>query len=159
MAERRQFVTLFLDKLIRNFYVKEYDERKKQFQEELKEIMSNENEIPIFVCTLALPFAPCPLHIYEPRYRLMLRRAIDYGSKQFGMCMYTERTPNHITEYGCLLEIQNHQFTRDGRAIISTIGRNRFKILSSKTKDGYIVAQVEWVKDVRVESVQELAGE
>jgi Lon protease-like protein len=120
--------------------------------------ISNENEIPIFVCTLTLPFAPCPLHIYEPRYRLMLRRAIDYGSKQFGMCMYTEENTSHITEYGCLLEIKNYQFTRDGRAIISTFGKKRFKIVSSKTKDGYIVAEVEWVKDTRVETDQKREG-
>lgn len=82
----------------------------------------------------------------------MLRRAIDYGSNQFGMCMYTEENANHITEYGCLLEIKNYQFTRDGRAIISTFGKKRFKVVSSTTKDGYIVAQVEWIKDVRTET-------
>jgi hypothetical protein len=81
LAERRQFITLFLDKLLRNYYPIDFEERVTQFKDELKDITSNENEIPIFVCTLALPFAPCPLHIYEPRYRLMLRRAIDFGSK------------------------------------------------------------------------------
>ena len=66
--------------------------------------------------------------------------------------MYTEENANHITEYGCLLEIKNYQFTRDGRAIISTFGKKRFKVVSSTTKDGYIVAQVEWIKDVRAET-------
>ena len=88
----------------------------------------------------------------------MLRRAIDFGSKQFGMCMYTERSANHITEYGCLLEIKNYQFTRDGRAIVSTFGKKRFKILSSKIKDGYVVAQVEWIKDIRVVTEREKRG-
>jgi Lon protease-like protein len=143
---------------LRNFYTVEYAERKKQQQEELKELSSSENEIPIFVCTLALPFAPCPLHIYEPRYRLMLRRAIESGSKQFGMCMYSDKTPYRFTEYGCMLEIRSHQFTRDGRAIVATIGGRRFKVLNSSTKDGYTVAQVEWVKDIRVENEKEKAG-
>ena len=158
MAERRQYLTKFVDKLLRNYYPVEYAERKKQQQEELKEIISSENEIPVFVCTLALPFAPCPLHIYEPRYRLMLRRAIESGSKQFGMCMYSEKTPYRFTEYGCMLEIRSHQFTRDGRAVVATIGGRRFKVLNSSTKDGYTVAQVEWVKDIRVENEQEKAG-
>ena len=74
------------------------------------------------------------------------------------MCMYTEKNASHISEYGCLLEIKNYQFTRDGRAIVSTFGKKRFKILSSKLKDGYAVAQVEWVKDVRVETGQEKEG-
>ncbi len=116
---------------------------------------SDENEVPIFVCTLAFPFAPCPLHIYEPRYRLMLRRAIESGSKQFGMCMYVERTPYHFTEYGCMLEIKNYQFTRDGRAIVATVGGRRFRVMKVINRDGYYVAHVNWVSDKRVESEEE----
>ncbi len=157
MAERRQNATVFIDKLVKKFYQNEYAERLKQHQEELKEVTSNENEIPIFVCTLALPYAPCPLHIYEPRYRLMIRRAIESGSNQFGMCMYSESTPYHYTEYGCVLDIQSHQFTRDGRAIVTTVGGRRFKVLSSATKDGYNVSQIEWVKDEIVEDEEERA--
>lgn len=158
LAERRQFSTSFLDKLIRTHYGNDYAERKKQHHEELRELLGDENEIPVFVCTLALPFAPCPLHIYEPRYRLMLRRAIETGRKQFGMCMYSERTPYHYTEYGCMLEIQTYQFTRDGRSIVTTVGGRRFRVLKSGTKDGYNVAKVEWVKDVRVEDEHEKSG-
>jgi Lon protease-like protein len=69
--------------------------------------------------------------------------------------MYTEKNQNRMNEYGCLLEIKDYQFTRDGRAVISTLGKKRFRVVSSQVKDGYIVAQVEWVKDVRVESEQE----
>ena len=57
-----------------------------------------------------------------------------------------------------MLEIRTHQFTRDGRAVVATIGGRRFKVLNSSTKDGYTVAQVEWVKDIRVENEQEKAG-
>ena len=44
-------------------------------------------EVPIFVCTLAFPTLPCPLHIFEPRYRLMVRQCMESGSHQFGMCV------------------------------------------------------------------------
>ncbi|CAF0856355.1 unnamed protein product [Brachionus calyciflorus] len=155
LAERRQYVTLFLEKLIINFYSNEYEDRKKQYYDDIRELIGDENEIPIFVCTLSMPNIPCPLHIFEPRYKLMLRRAIETGSKQFGMCMYSEKTPYHYTEYGCMLEIKNCQFIRDGRAVVSTIGGRRFKVLSSSTKDGYIVAKVEWVKDVAIEGLTE----
>jgi len=159
LAERRQSPTVFLDSLIKNYFAKEYESRKKQYLDELKELTNNENEIPVFVCTTALPFASCPLHIYEPRYRLMLRRAIETGSKQFGMCMYSEITPYHYTEYGCMLEIRNYQFTRDGRAVVATVGGRRFKVIKAYMKDGYNVAQIEWVNDVREvdeESINEL---
>lgn len=45
-------------------------------------------DIPIFVCTVAYPGVPCPLHIFEPRYRLMMRRCMETGTKKFGMCSY-----------------------------------------------------------------------
>ncbi|KAL0175891.1 hypothetical protein M9458_028221, partial [Cirrhinus mrigala] len=45
-------------------------------------------DIPIFVCTVAYPGIPCPLHIFEPRYRLMMRRCMETGTKKFGMCSY-----------------------------------------------------------------------
>lgn len=45
-------------------------------------------DIPIFVCTVAYPGIPCPLHVFEPRYRLMMRRCMETGTKKFGMCCY-----------------------------------------------------------------------
>ena len=42
-------------------------------------------EIPIFVCTISFPNVRCPLHIFEPRYRLMVRRTMEIGTRQFGM--------------------------------------------------------------------------
>ena len=35
---------------------------------------------------------PCPLHVFEPRYRLMMRRTIETESRSFGMCTYDEET-------------------------------------------------------------------
>lgn len=44
--------------------------------------------IPIFVCTMSFPGIPCPLHVFEPRYRLMIRRCQESGTRRFGMCIY-----------------------------------------------------------------------
>jgi hypothetical protein len=49
-------------------------------------------EIPVFVCVLALPCSTCPLHVFEPRYRLMMRRTVETESRSFGMCQYDEET-------------------------------------------------------------------
>lgn len=62
----------------------------------VKSIVSDQNvsllrsltkNVPIFVCTMAYPTVPCPLHVFEPRYRLMIRRCMDTGTRQFGMCI------------------------------------------------------------------------
>ncbi len=110
-------------------------------------IIRNEHEIPIFICTLALPGVKCPLHIYEPRYRLMLRRALQ-TTKQFGMCVHLDN--NEYANYGCMLEIKKGQFLRDGRALIDTVGGRRFKVIRKNMKDGYHVADVEWLSDIKI---------
>ena len=46
---------------------------------------SSGEEVPVFVCTMAFPHMPCPLHVFEPRYRLMVRQCMESGFRQFGM--------------------------------------------------------------------------
>merc|ERR1712020_549663 len=50
---------------------------------------AKEKVIPVFVCTISAPNLPCPLHIFEPRYRLMIRRAMESGTRAFGMSTCT----------------------------------------------------------------------
>lgn len=59
--------------------------------------------MPIFVCTMAFPTIPCPLHVFEPRYRLMIRRSMETGTKQFGMCIADELKA--FADYGCMLQV------------------------------------------------------
>ena len=42
-----------------------------QTEQELKESMSEEGWVPIFVCMVAWPGVACPLHVFEPRYRYL----------------------------------------------------------------------------------------
>merc|ERR1719394_975417 len=61
--------------------------------------------IPVFVCTMSFPQIPCPLHVFEPRYGLMIRRTMEAGTREFGMCTNSgdpdkpsvlhHNTPNH----------------------------------------------------------------
>lgn len=110
--------------------------------------------VPLFICTLSLPSMPTFLHVFEPRYRLMMRRVIE-GSKQFGMVMYNRThapqgdlgsTP--FLEYGTLLEIVNYELLRDGRSFIETRGIGRFKVRAHGLLDGYNVSRIERVEDV-----------
>ncbi|KAF1974695.1 hypothetical protein BU23DRAFT_89154 [Bimuria novae-zelandiae CBS 107.79] len=109
---------------------------------------------PLFVCTLSLPAMPTFLHVFEPRYRLMMRRCVE-GNKQFGMVMYNRNSapqgdmgPTQFLEYGTLLEIVNLELLRDGRSFVETRGIGRFKIRAHGMLDGYHVARVERVEDL-----------
>ncbi|KAF2133246.1 hypothetical protein P153DRAFT_372910 [Dothidotthia symphoricarpi CBS 119687] len=116
---------------------------------------------PLFICTLALPSVPAFLHVFEPRYRLMMRRVIE-GNRQFGMVMSNRTsTPQGnlgvtpFLEYGTLLEIVNYELLRDGRSFVETRGIGRFKIKDHGMLDGYNVGCVERIEDV---SLAEEAG-
>ena len=53
-------------------------------------IGTDENvEVPVFICAVAFPYVQCPLHIFEPKYRLMIRDCLESGSQKFGMCVPT----------------------------------------------------------------------
>lgn len=70
-------------------------------------VLSLNQEVPIFVCTMAFPTIPCPLHVFEPRYRLMIRRSMETGTKQFGMCIADDL--KGFADYGCMLEVSCRQ--------------------------------------------------
>lgn len=126
-------------------------------------------EIPIFVCVLALPHCTCPLHVFEPRYRLMMRRTLETESRTFGMCTYDEQTEyvlqvqtfpsrrssdvsfSNFSDYGTLLYIRSLMYTQDGRSIVDTIGQRRFRVLSRGMRDGYNTAKVVLIRDNPVE--------
>ncbi len=111
--------TEVLSQIIETFFPKEFNERHQLYEQEniegynfdlilkkrriqffsasIPRLSPNNNEsiifeIPIFVCVLTLPNCTCPLHVFEPRYRLMMRRTIETQSRTFGMCKYDEQT-------------------------------------------------------------------
>merc|ERR1719419_1059443 len=106
-------------------------------------------QVPIFVCTMAYPTVPCPLHVFEPRYRLMIRRCMETGTRQFGMCINDPQ--KGFVDYGCMLIIRSVHFLPDGRSVVDTIGGKRFRVLSRGMKDGYSTADIEHLEDTRVE--------
>uniref|UniRef100_A0A452EUL3 LON peptidase N-terminal domain and ring finger 2 n=1 Tax=Capra hircus TaxID=9925 RepID=A0A452EUL3_CAPHI len=92
-------------------------------------------DVPIFVCTMAFPTVPCLLHIFEPRYRLMIRRCLETGPKRSGMCLSAEHAG--ISEYGCMLAVKDVRTFPDGGSIIDAVGISRFWVLSHRHRDGY----------------------
>jgi hypothetical protein len=124
LAYQQRSVTYFVNIAISKFLVTEYEERQKQhLEDELgASAESREIEIPIFVCTMGFPGGiPCPLHVFEPRYRLMIRRSMESGTRRFGMCCYLHDGENNYADYGTLLEIKNVQYFADGRSVVDTV--------------------------------------
>ena len=121
-----------------------------------EEIVSlDDKNIPLFVCSLAYPSMPCFLHIFEPRYRLMIRRAVERGDSKFGMIMYNRKMEPqgdlgsvHFMLYGTLLQITRLEMLADGRSLIETRGLTRFRIKDHGQLDGYMVGSIERVNDV-----------
>lgn len=52
---------------------------------------SGGDRVPVFVCTTSFPCVACPLFVFEPRYRLMVRRCLDTGARQFGIAASLDR--------------------------------------------------------------------
>ncbi|KAF3907005.1 hypothetical protein AA313_de0200180 [Arthrobotrys entomopaga] len=117
---------------------------------------NREHTIPIFACAMTFPQMPMFLHIFEPRYRLMLRRAIEDGTRCFGMVAHRSGTVPladedfiaPFTRYGTMLYVTNLQMFPDGRSLVETMGIYRFKIISYSWHDGYPLAKIERVEDI-----------
>ncbi|KAF6090961.1 LON peptidase N-terminal domain and ring finger 3 [Phyllostomus discolor] len=158
LASRKYSKNIIMEELIAKFLPEELKERRRLYEEEMEELSNLNKNVPIFVCTMAYPTVPCPLHIFEPCYRLMIRRCIETGTRQFGMCLGDPI--KGFAEYGCILEIRNVQFFADGRSVVDSIGKRRFKVLHQGQRDGYNTADIEYIEDQKVqgEDCAELMG-
>jgi len=99
----------------------------------------------LFVMDTTLPGQKMELNIFEPRYRLMVRRCMD-GDRRMGMVGYDSRT-GLPAETACEMEICECEPLPDGRFYLEVIGRRRFRIVKQWEQDGYRVGQVEWLQD------------
>lgn len=157
-------ITTFIEEAMRNFIPSEYRARKISHIQEIIGVSDCEPHIPVFVCTTAYPTVSCPLFIFEPRYRLMVRRCLESGSKQFGIAACSDNNssgPNRYVEVGTILEIKDCLLMGDGCSILSTVGIKRFRVRSRGERDGYDIAQIETIQDKsidadRLEAITEL---
>uniref|UniRef100_A0A8C3A9L0 LON peptidase N-terminal domain and ring finger 3 n=1 Tax=Cyclopterus lumpus TaxID=8103 RepID=A0A8C3A9L0_CYCLU len=153
LVQRPYCKTVLTENLISKYLPSELIERQKIHQEEMAELSNLNKNVPIFVCTMAFPTVPCPLHIFEPCYRLMIRRCIETGTNSFGMCLGDNL--KGFADYGCLLEIGDVKFFSDGRSVVNTVGMRRFKVVQHSERDGYNMADIEYLEDVKVEGLAE----
>ena len=108
-----------------------------------------------------LPGALMPLHIFEPRYRDMVRDAMA-SDRRFGMVHHDwDRQGPFLSEegrVGCMGEIREHQLLDDGRSLIAVEGMERFRIIDGIESDTlYFEALVTPLPDTTVMKGSELA--
>ncbi len=88
--------------------------------------------VPIFPLAgaLLLPRAQLPLHIFEPRYRAMVRDALASDGVIAMIQPKDETEPPRLFDVGCLGQIVGSEQLDDGRFNIVLEGISRFKIVS-----------------------------
>jgi len=164
LCERKETnPTEMVEYVMKKFLKDEYEERQKIHESDMQQLVGQtgvpgSSHVPVFVCTLSFPNISCPLHVFEPRYRLMIRRCMEVGTREFGMCCTTSDSDKPFADYGTMLEIRDIQFFPDGRSIVDTIGGRRFKVIERSILDGYNTAKVEFLMDEPIENdkLQEL---
>src|ERR1044072_6859828 len=98
-------------------------------------------ELPLFPLNVVLfPGMPLPLHIFEPRYRLLVQRCLDGGhfpvERAFGVTLLAEGSEGMANtvpvEVGCTAKITHAAPLPDGRFNLQTTGGRRFRVLSRR---------------------------
>ncbi|KAK9500002.1 hypothetical protein O3M35_002919 [Rhynocoris fuscipes] len=169
LSSSEKLVTEFLTIALSSALPEEYNARLKAHLIETSAIVgngfldcccANDSVVPVFVCTTAFPTVSCPLFVFEPRYRLMIRRAVESNGGRFGIaaCVQQANGVKRYAEYGTILEIKDWVLLNDGCSILSNIGVRRFQVISRGERDGYDTAQVHYLVDdpIPQQSLQEL---
>lgn len=114
-------------------------------------------ELPLFPLpdVVLFPQEVLPLHIFEPRYRMMLRTVMA-EDRRFGVVRWDPQR-QEMADVGCCAEILHWQSQEDDRSNIVTMGQQRFRVLSILRETPYRVAMVSWIEDVTTDSRDDLA--
>jgi Lon protease-like protein len=97
--------------------------------------------LPLFPLNVVLfPRQPLPLHIFEQRYRTMIKQCID-NNEPFGVVLaYESDVP---AEIGTTARVTDVKRLPDGRMDIMTVGEERFRILNLRESEhGYLIGDV-----------------
>ncbi|KAJ0973752.1 hypothetical protein J5N97_015717 [Dioscorea zingiberensis] len=145
MSPRTYPISVTLNNILQRTFPMEYAERKSE-QQSLSHL--GVDIMPLFVMDVVLPCQKLSLNIFEPRYRLMVRRIME-GNRRMGM-VGVYPTTGSIASYACEVEIIECEPLPDGRFYLEVVGRRRFRILRCWDQDGYRVAKVEWIQDTQI---------
>src|SRR5215472_11471510 len=97
------------------------------------------------------PGAVLNLHVFEPRYKQLINECLETG-ESFGVALIADGAeagdPNVMPhQIGSIAEIVDVQPLPFGRYYISTIGRQRFRILDIVSREPYLTCEVETIDE------------
>ena len=104
--------------------------------------------LPLFpLHTVLFPQMPLHLHIFEDRYRIMIRRCVE-ENLPFGVVLIhkgREVRDENVETYpiGCTARLTNVEPLQNGHLNIAARGESRFRILEIEKKLPYLQAKVE----------------
>ena len=103
------------------------------------------DRISLFPLNVVLfPGELLPLHIFEPRYRRMVRACLDEKTP-FGMLL---ALPNGVAHVGCSAEIlEVTKRYEDGRMDILTVGRDPYRVVDLFTEDALLEGSIDYLED------------
>ena len=120
-----------------------------------------ERQIPLFPLQAVLfPGGFLPLHIFEPRYRAMIKFCLDHES-EFGVVLIKEgeEVGDAATPYdiGTAARILHAEYLDKGNIHIITGGEYRFRILEIQEHHDYLTGRVQMLDDLdtEIEAVSE----
>ncbi|TQS41684.1 LON peptidase substrate-binding domain-containing protein [Cryptosporangium phraense] len=108
--------------------------------------------IPLFpLGTVLFPGVVLPLHIFEPRYRALIRdlMAAEPDARQFGVLAIRqgwevgEDAVTALYDVGCTAELRQVHPYRDGRLDVVSVGRDRFRLIEVLPGEPYLRGRVE----------------
>ncbi len=99
-------------------------------------------ELPLFPLNVVLfPGQTLPLHVFEPRYQVMINRCIERG-EPFGVVLARDDDPDAPYDIGTAARITQAERLDDGRLNILTVGVERFVLTNVRVGDDeYLIGE------------------
>jgi hypothetical protein len=126
------------------------------------------HRLPLFpLGTVLFPGLLLPLHIFEERYRLLVRELVDVPEGQprrFGVIAIREGREvgahgvRALYDVGCTAELREVQAYDDGRFRIVTTGTARFRLQSLDSSRPYFQGDVEFLDELRGDEAEVLSA-
>jgi Lon protease-like protein len=118
--------------------------------------------LPLFpLGTVLFPGVPLPLHIFEERYRILVRELMDLPaeqSRQFGVVAIREGREvgadgvRALYPIGCTAELRQVEQYDDGRFDILAVGSKRFAVQQLDTSSAYLQGDIEFLAERPVDA-------